>query len=229
MVRCFHFAAMFSVLLLGAAPLHAALFPSNTGDWPKNWPEELEPYRAKSKTLGVGTGIQENIYTIPFESQAEFEKIWPLLLQQTTPGSKVRLLVVSDNEHHAWGKFLKSDKPCVHVFAPSEGWASNPKLDMSPQELQNKIAQLIKDEQMIHASAPWPKYLLGEDGSLPEFVVAHFDENDGKMKWKPGEIGDDSKGFYNRARVDIELVVDGKVIDLNRLRFPGHVVIVDKR
>lgn len=224
-IRC---SMVLFVLSLSTLSLGAAIFPADTGQWPENWPKELEPYRAKSKTLGVGTGIQENIYTIPFETQKEFEKIWPILLKQTSPGSQIRFLIVSDQEHHSWGKFLKNDKPCVHVFAPSEGWAVNPKLDLKPQDYQTKTELLIKSGQMIRASAPWPDYLLSQDGSLPEYVVSHLGE-DGKMKWIPGKIGDDSKGFYNRARVDIELVIDGKVIDLNRIRFPEHVMIVDKR
>jgi len=218
-----------SLICLSALSLHAAIFPSNTGIWPQNWPAELEPYRAKSTTLGVGTGIQENIYTIPFESQDDFEKIWPLLLKQTTPGSKVRLLVVSDKEHPTWGKFLKNDKPCVHVYAPSLGWSVNPKLDLSPEDFQKKTELLIKSGQMIQATAPWPKYLYGDEGSLPEYVVSYLDEADGKLKWKPGQVGDGYKGFYHRARVDIELVIDGKTIDLNRIRFPENVVIVDQR
>lgn len=228
MRRRFRYLPALIVFCLSASVLHAAIFPSNTGDWPQDWPEELEPYRAKSTTLGVGTGIQENIYTIPFESRDEFEKIWPVLLKQTSLGSKVRLLVVSDKEHPAWGKFLENSRPCVHVYAPSGGWSVNPKYDLPPQELQTKIEQLIKDGEMIRATAPWPDYLIGEDGRLPEYVVSYVDD-DGKMKWKPGQVGDGSKGFYNRARVDIELVIDGKIIDLNRIRFPEHVVIVDKR
>ena len=115
-----YLSALFAVCMTFST-LHAAIFPSKTGDWPKNWPKELELYRAKSTTLGVGTGIQENIYTIPFNSQKDFEAIWPLLLKQTTPGSKVRLLVVTEKNHPAWGKFLKNANPCVHVYAPSEG------------------------------------------------------------------------------------------------------------
>jgi hypothetical protein len=229
MPSLFRCSILLSLIGLTAISLHAAIFPSDTGTWPDNWPKELEPYRAKSKTLGVGTGLQENIYTIPFESREEFEKIWPLLLKQTTPGSKVRLLLVSDKEHPTWGKFLKNDKPCVHVYAPSEGLSVNPKLDLSPEDFQKKTELLIKAGQMIRASAPWPEYLYGEDGGLPEYVASSLNEEDGKMKWKPAQVGDGSKGFYHRARVDIDLVIDGKIIDLNRIRFPEHVAIVDQR
>lgn len=228
MHRRFRYLTGILVFCLSAMTLHAAIFTADTGNWPQNWPKELEPYRAKSKTLGVGTGIQENIYTIPFETREGFEKIWPLLLKQTTPGSQIRLLVASDKQHHSWGNFLKNDKPCVHVFGPSEGWSVNPKLDLSPQDFQDKTQLLIKSGQMIRASAPWPDDLVGKDGSLPEYVNSYLDE-DGKMKWKAVKNGDGAKGFSHRARVDIELVVDGKVIDLNRIRFPEHVVIVDKR
>ena len=103
----------------------------------------------------------------------------------------------------------------------------NPKLNLGPKEFKDQ-KKLIKDGQVIHASSPWPKYLYGKDGSLPEYVVSTVGA-DGRMKWIPGTPGDEHKGFYNRARVDLELVIDGNVIDLNRIRFPKHVVIVDQR
>ncbi|HSG72340.1 MAG TPA: hypothetical protein VLA12_18125 [Planctomycetaceae bacterium] len=212
--------------LIGASSvLSAAIFPQNKGIWPKNWPQELEPFRMRATTLGVGTGIQENIYTITFETQEEFEKIWPHILKVKTPHSELRLLNVSDKEHPTWGKFLKNSKPCVHIYAPSEGYSSKP--DVDRDEFKN-LDQLLKDGRAIHASAPWPDYLVREDGSLPQYVVSLTGE-DGKLKWEPGEPGDEHKGFYNRARVDLELVVDGEIIDLNRIRFPENVKLIDLR
>ena len=32
-----------------------------------------------------------------------------------------------------------------------------------------------------------------------------------------------------RARIDLELVVDGKIIDLNRIQIPSDAPIIDKR
>ena len=224
-----------AILILAAFFLYssnstkAAVFTQNTGAWPKNWPAELEPFRAKATTLGVGTGIQENIYTIPMETRADFEKIWPLLLKQTTPGSRVRLLVKGQPQHPSWGDLLKNDKPAVRIYAPLEGWALNPQLGLATEELEQRHQELVKSGQLIQATAPWPKYVFREDGSLPEYVVSYLDEKDGRMKWKPGTPGENGVGFYNRARVDLELVVDAKLIDLNRIRFPKHVVIVDER
>lgn len=37
------------------------------------------------------------------------------------------------------------------------------------------------------------------------------------------------KGFYNRARIDIDLVIDGNVIDLNRIPLPAKTPIEDQR
>jgi hypothetical protein len=212
--------------LIGAGSvLSAAIFPQDRGIWPENWPQELEAFRARATTLGVGTGIQENIYTITFETREEFEKIWPIILKIKTPHSELRLLKLSDKEHPSWGKFLKTDQPCVHIYAPSEGYSSKPDVDQAEFK---QLDQLLKDGRVIHASAPWPKSIVREDGSLPQYVVSMTGE-DGKLKWEPAEPGDEHKGFYNRARVDLELVVDGKIVDLNRIRFPENVKLIDLR
>lgn len=213
---------------LFSTALNAAIFPSNTGDWPKEWGQELEPFRKTSKTLGVGTGIQENIYTIPFEKREDFEKVWPVILKQTTPNSEVRLRLVSKKAHLRWGKFLKGAKPCVHILGPSLGWSIDPAHDYDPAKGLKDQEKLIKEGKMIQANAPWPAYLKADDGGLPEYVVSQKGE-DGRLRWVPSEIGDELKGFHNRARVDIELVIDGEIIDLNRIRFPEHVRIIDKR
>jgi hypothetical protein len=53
------------------------------------------------------------------------------------------------------------------------------------------------------------------------------------MKWISGDPENLRKneaiGFLYRARVDLELVVDGQVIDLNSIHLPGATPIHDKR
>ncbi|HUG19019.1 MAG TPA: hypothetical protein VMM56_08590, partial [Planctomycetaceae bacterium] len=125
-----------------------------------------------------------------------------------------------------WGKFLKNSKPCVHIVGPSEGYASSGEVKVGDSGA--KIERLIAEGKMVKAGAPWPASLYREDGSLPKYVVSVKGE-DGKLKWEPGEPGDEHRGFYNRARVDLELVVDGEIIDLNRIRFPENVKLIDLR
>jgi hypothetical protein len=62
---------------------------------------------------------------------------------------------------------------------------------------------------------------------LPEYVVS--EEQGGKKRWLPLVAGAEQKGFQYRARMDLTLVCDGMIIDLNRIRFPEGVTVVDAR
>ena len=59
-------------------------------------------------------------------------------------------------------------------------------------------------------------------GGLPEYVS----NQDGK--WVAYD-GKERKGFLHRARVDIVLITDGKIVDLNRIRLPADTPIIDNR
>ncbi len=69
---------------------------------------------------------------------------------------------------------------------------------------------------------PWPDYLKSESGELPEYVSK---ENG---KWIPAKRSK-RVGFLNRARVDIVLITDGKIVDLNRIPLPPDTPIIDNR
>jgi len=62
----------------------------------------------------------------------------------------------------------------------------------------------------------------GSSEQSPEYVV----NQDGK--WVPFD-GTNRSGFIHRARVDIVLVTDGKIVDLNRIRLPSDTPIIDRR
>jgi hypothetical protein len=88
---------------------------------------------------------------------------------------------------------------------------------------------------------PWPDYIKSESGVLPEYVVY---END---KWTPytekmqkeyEKIGKDladnreiylRQYFRQRARIEIQLIVDGDIVDLNRISLPADTPIIDRR
>ncbi len=78
-----------SVLCL-ACPLHADYGVEDRGSWPESWPEELEPLRARSRTL-EGPLLPLLHYAIPFTQREEFEAAWPHLLKVTTPGAPIVL------------------------------------------------------------------------------------------------------------------------------------------
>jgi hypothetical protein len=200
----------------------ALIIPWDEGKWPATWPKELEPLRKRSQTLDVATGIQEHIYTIPFENRDEFERLWPVLMKLRTPGSPLSISKVGADSN--WGKFASNAKPCVRIKGPTGGYAGGTVSvggQIDPKELEAGT--------MLFAGAPWPKELTGPQGELPEYVTASK-IGGGKLAWGAGGDGPEKeRGFHNRARVDLELVIDGNVIDLNRIALPDDAHLVDRR
>src|SRR5262245_43082012 len=63
----------------------------NRGGWPADWPKELEPLRAQSRTL-VGPMAPNRNYAIPFTKREEFEAAWPHLLTVKSKGGGLHLV-----------------------------------------------------------------------------------------------------------------------------------------
>jgi hypothetical protein len=211
------------ILLIGVCGRASALIiPSDEGKWPATWPKELEPLRNQAKTLDVATGIQEHIYTIPFETREDFEKYWPILSSLRTPGSPLTLSKAGSES--GWGQFVSNAKPCVRIKGPTGGYAGGSTKIGERIDLKN-----LENGTMLFAGSPWPKDLLGPNGELPEYVTV-VAAGGGKIAWKSlDNVPEGQRGFHNRARVDIELVIDGQVIDLNRTRLPQDARLVDRR
>ena len=154
------------VVLFGALDARALIIPSNEGKWPATWPKELESLRKRSKTLDVATGIQEHIYTIPFETGEEFEKFWPILVALRTPGSPLTLSRAGQSDT-GWGDFVSNAKPSVRIKGPTGGYAGGTTTIGGQIDLKELDAGT-----MLFAGSPWPKDLLGPKGELPEYVTA---------------------------------------------------------
>ena len=211
------------LVLFASWEARALIIPSDEGKWPTSWPKELESLRKRAKTLDVATGTQEHIYTIPFETREEFEKFWPILMKLRTPGSPLTLSKVGADDK-GWGKFLSNAKPCVRIKGPTGGYAGGTAKIGGQIDLKE-----LEAGTMLFAGTPWPKELVGPHGELPEYVTAVPVEG-GKLTWKSIEqIPEGKRGFHNRARVDIEIVIDGEIIDLNHIRLPQDALIVDRR
>ena len=75
------------------------------------------------------------------------------------------------------------------------------------------------DGSKVKPGPPWPESLKLAFGELPEYVKLKGG------KWVQCDEGEK----YVRARQDIMLVCDGKVIDLNRIPFPADTPIIDRR
>ena len=91
----------------------------------------------------------------------------------------------------------------VRIFCPSESRSS------------------FADGANLKAGAPWPDSAKTASGGLPEYVV----EKNGT--WVP-YAGPGGWPQW-RARVEIALVMDGKIVSTNHLQIPAGTPIVDKR
>jgi len=170
----------------------------NTGRWPASWPKELEPYRKVARTVDVACGIQEKAYEIPIDSRDEFEKMWPYILKLMTKGS---LLIIEKSPSTYWMSTLEVG---VRILAPPDHVVGLP------------------DGTKLEAKLPWPDYIKSPSGELPEYVTPKYG------KWTPWPQLDQLHGDRYRARVDIVLVTDGKVIDPNRISLPLGTSVIKK-
>jgi len=199
--RIVHTGLVGGIALLAASWCLALVMVSNEGKWPDTWPEELEALRAQARTLDVGTGLQETVYEIPFTSSEEFEAAWPHILAVKSEGAPLILLKSPSRSVDV------SMDAGVRIHSPSRGSVSE-----------------TPDGKQLKVGPPWPDDIKSEAGVLPAYVV----NKDGK--WVAADERDVGRiGFLYRARVDIELVVDGKIVDLNRIPLPANTPIIDKR
>lgn len=194
-----------SVLLSAPASAMVGIHPK--GDWPQDWPAELEPYRNRAKTYEIATGNQENVYEIHFNGRAELENIWPIVLKLKDSGAPLRLESIEAT--FASGKTLfDNTRPVLRIY--SYVW---PAYDVN-----------CANGKSLRPAPPWPGSITPPVRQLPEYVMPSPDCN----SWVP--VNDNKcTGFMYRARTEIELVVDGAIIDLNRIQLPADTVIIDKR
>ena len=107
----------------------------------------------------------------------------------------------------AWPHILKirgKDAPLVLERGPSTYSVSGSTLDTG-------VRILWPPDDAAGALEKPSEYVVNQDG-----------------KWVPFD-GTNRSGFIHRARVDVVLVTDGKIVDLNRIRLPGDTPIIDRR
>jgi len=223
----------------------ARVIRQEMGTWPADWPKELEPFRKQAHTLQVGAGIQQTVYEIRFENREEFERLWPVLLKLKTKGAPLTLYSAGANPPAEWGGLIINLAPTVRIYAPSRA-RIRPATGKSATTQAADRPTTVEPEP-LRAAPPWPKNIVLPGGGLPEYVRPR--EAGGKLAWSamtpeessaaakvpltgpppgatPGQI---TPGVIYRARIDLDLVVDGKVIDPARISLPPKSQIIDKR
>src|SRR5262249_51647413 len=151
--------------------------------------------------------------------QKTFDAVWPAVLKLRTRGSPLTLYRSGTKPPPAWGDLLSNAKAAVRIYAPTyNSFVSNVAVDPTKPV---DIPTLLDEGKGLVVPQNWPKELQGDAGELPEFVVA--ETRKGRLVWVPADLNEKEKGprgFFNRARIDVELVVDGRIIDLNGIRLP---------
>jgi hypothetical protein len=113
----------------------------------------------------------------------------------------------------------KPIKAGVRILSPRTGTFVNPKGTHRTAGAESAIS----GGRFLKIGPPWPDDIKSESGALPEYVVNK------RGKWVPYSEKEGEKYFIGRARIDIELVVDGRIVDLNHIPLPSDTPIIDKR
>jgi len=197
------------LILLIAHTANGLWEEDKTGTWPQSWPKEMELLRAHARSIGVANGTQESIYEIHFSDRDEFEKAWPIILSLKTYGAPVRLYRVGSEHAQGLHQLESNALPTVRMYAPP------------------RVTRLLPDGKQELIGSPWPKEIVGPHGEMPEYVRENSRSDPtlvpsdlDRRKWRE---------FNYRARIDIDLVLDGTVLDLNRVQLPTDTPIVDHR
>ena len=111
-----------ALITLGLPSAQAFVSLSMRGDWPEDWPRELEPFRERSLTARPGMPLVEaNIHQIPFKNREEFEKVWPSILRLKSTGAPITLVGIDSNKKRYGLDEWSNARPCVRVIAPPRG------------------------------------------------------------------------------------------------------------
>jgi hypothetical protein len=210
------FVIVASIVLCAVFSVYALYEVTNEGAWPKNWPKELEPLRNQARTLVHSQ--RGGFHEIPFASRAEFEAAWPHIL--AVKSSKAPLILLSSPD-----KKLGEIKAGVRIISPLTGTLITPKGSRYPPGAES----VIPDGKFLKIGPPWPNHIKSESGALPKYVLYENDKWVPYTEKKAKEYSNKRLTHLRRARIDIELVVDGDIVDLNRIPLPLDTPIIDKR
>jgi hypothetical protein len=189
---------------------------ADRGLWPDAWPEHLERLRAQARTLDHGQFV---VYEIPFHTRAEFENAWPHLLALKS-GEAPLVLLAGPND---WlGQPLAAG---VRLRCPETGSLVTVE-DKTYRVYPAGAESSVPGGKFLRIGPPWPDEVTSPSGAPPEYVSIE----DGRWKACDPKDSRGSRLFpVWRARIDIELIVDGNLVDLNRIPLPADTPIIDKR
>ncbi len=182
------------------------------GDWPDNWPKELEPFRQQASSVTYGVDVWTQYYIITFRTRQEFESVWPALLKLKSAGAPLCLKTPDPPKTDPNDPTVVYDQPQVWIVCPVP--------DTAKYEQQS--------DGTYRLIAPWTHNVGLPNGVLPERVVKR--KSDGKwVIWENHGTDEGSILPVHQARVQLTLYVDGQVVDLNHIPLPKDTPIIDQR
>jgi hypothetical protein len=192
-----------AILMLGLLPASAwaLVMVSQQGNWPTDWPAELEPLRKQAKSIAVATGVQQDIHQILFRNRAEFERAWPVILKLKAPNAPITLYSTNTPAPKSWGSDLDNEHASVRIYAPPEGLFSTNTTGNTGSLPEYVIRS--KDTNAVH----WIPVDLAKEIKNPSGPI----------------------GFIFRRRIDLDLIVDPQIVDLTRLSLPSGTEVRDAR
>lgn len=186
---------------------------ADKGLWPDSWPKPLDRLRPQARTLAHG---QHTVYEIPFTTRAEFESAWPHIL--TVMSAQAPLVLLSSPDKWLGGSIAAG----VRLRCPPTGQLVTFQGANYPPGSESAIA----DGKFLKVGPPWPDDIQLPSGALPEYVVI----DNGKWRaFDRKDFGGPNERTIRRARIEMELIVDGDIVDLNRIPLPANTPIIDKR
>ena len=184
----------------------AISFGGPGGKWPASWPQQLEPLRKQAWTWEHGFGGIS--YDIPFDDREQFESVWPTILKLKSEGAPIILMR---------GRHVRVDpaqSAGVRIMLP-------PELSAAAKARRSAATSTPPEEppSANRGTAAKPDHRAGP--------AAETDRAPAKPS-PPATLGE-SIPAGRLPDVSIMLIVDGEIVDLNRIRLPADTPIIDRR
>lgn len=202
------------IILLIIPSAFGLMMVKEGGDWPKNWPQELEALRKNATTGNFFAGSEAILYYIEFKNRKQFEHAWPFLLKLKSKGAPLSLMSVDLPKTDPNDKSVRHTLPTAVVVCPTQGDYTK-----MPDGSYSHRAEWTEDIESQLSDNILPQ-LVGKCKTTKKWsVVASPVDSDSIVRYR----------FIQQARIEIQLYVDGDVIDMNRIHLPENTSIQDRR
>ena len=150
-------------------------------------------------------GVRESLHQLSFSKRKDFETFWPAILSVKSPGAP---LILRQGKSFYRKQSLES---CgVQILFPMLDTPGLSKPGIDPNALK----------VLREATEHLPEYVLLKEGAFVPYTDALP---------APRPLAIDRPDPLYRVRTDIILVVDGDVVDLNRIPIPKDTPVIDER